>query len=147
MQAQWKIVHFRQPDHGPQVIDLWREVFSYDSPHNDPALALDKKTALDDGLLFVAEMDSGEVVGTIMAGYDGHRGWLYSLAVHPEHRLLGIGSALVRHAEGALTERGCVKINLQILNSNREAEHFYRKFGFETEERINMGKKVRGNIP
>ena len=82
-----------------------------------------------------------------MAGYDGHRGWLYSLAVSDPYRGNGIGSALVRQAEAALTERGCLKINLQILEDNREVEEFYQKLGYLTEPRISMGKPLPDNLP
>ena len=128
-----------------QVVHLWRRVFGYESAHNAPQLVLDKKLAVDDGLLFVAEVD-GKVVGSVMAGYDGHRGWIYSLAVLPEHRRRGLGSRLVRHAEEQLKALGCPKINLQIMKGNEAVESFYRKLGYESEQRISMGKKLLENI-
>jgi ribosomal protein S18 acetylase RimI-like enzyme len=126
-----------------QVLDLWRCVFGYEGAHNAPQLVLDKKLAVDDGLLFTAEVD-GKVVGSVMAGYDGHRGWIYSLAVLPEHRRRGLGSRLVRHAEEHLKALGCPKINLQIMKGNEAVESFYRKLGYESEQRISMGKKLLG---
>ncbi|HSU56453.1 MAG TPA: GNAT family acetyltransferase [Candidatus Dormibacteraeota bacterium] len=128
------------------VISIWQRVFAYDAPHNVPALSLDKKLAVRDGLLFVAEAQ-GKLVGTVMAGYDGHRGWIYSLAVLPDHRRRGVGAGLVQHAEQSLIQLGCLKINLQIVKGNEEVEAFYRKLGYETEQRINMGKKVPKNVP
>ena len=71
-----------------QVVELWRNVFGYETAHNEPNLAISKKIAIQDGLLFVA-LEKANIVGTIMAGYDGHRGWLYSVAVHPSNRLNG----------------------------------------------------------
>lgn len=127
--------------HRAQVIALWRDVFGYQTAHNDPTLALDRKLAAADGLLFVA-LAADQVIGTIMAGYDGHRGWLYSLAVLPEHRRAGTGSALVRHAEQALLQRGCLKINLQILESNAQVAAFYQALGYQVEPRISMGKRL-----
>ena len=100
-----------------------------------------------DDLLFVAQSNQEKVVGTIMAGYDGHRGWLYSLAVSDPWRGRGIGSALVDLAETELFGRGCLKINLQILEENREVEGFYQKLGYVTEPRISMGKTIPSNIP
>lgn len=94
----FQITSFVDSAHRSQVIALWETVFGYDAPHNAPALAIDQKVAVDDGLFFVALAD-GAVVGTIMAGYDGHRGWLYSLAVTSGRRHEGLGSALVQHAE------------------------------------------------
>jgi ribosomal protein S18 acetylase RimI-like enzyme len=82
------------------------------------------------------------VAGTIMAGYDGHRGWLYSLAVAPEHRRRGIGSALVRHAEQELRKRGCLKINLQILEANAAVAAFYEALGYAVEPRVSLGKRL-----
>src|SRR5579862_8860983 len=110
--------------HRAQVVELWQHVFSYDSPHNAPQLAIDKKLAVGDGLFFVAEI-GGEVVGTVMAGYDGHRGWIYSLAVLPEYRSRGLGTRLMRYAEERLRLLGCLKINLQILQGNEGVAAFY----------------------
>lgn len=82
----------------------------------------------------------GAVLGTILAGYDGHRGWLYSVAVDPANRRSGIGAALVRHAQRALAELGCMKVNLQIMSGNEAVAGFYEKLGFTVEARISMGK-------
>ena len=132
--------------HRGQVVDLWKAVFGYETAHNNPHLAIDKKLQVADDLLFVAIADK-TVVGTIMAGYDGHRGWLYSLGVTPSHRRQGIGSQLVVHAERALILRGCVKINLQILEGNEKVTTFYETLGFSVEKRINMGKRIPQNVP
>jgi len=122
-----------------RVIDLWSEVFAYTAPHNDPAAAIRRKCAVDRELFFVATMD-GQVIGTVMGGYDGHRGWIYSIAVDKHHRRGGIGAALVRQVEKALGDRGCPKINLQVLASNAEVVAFYEKLGYKVEERVSMGK-------
>jgi ribosomal protein S18 acetylase RimI-like enzyme len=114
-------------------------------PHNAPKFSIDKKLAFGDRLFFVAEV-GGKVVGSVMAGYDGHRGWIYSLAVLPEYRKRGLGSRLMRHAEEHLTVLGCPKINLQIMQGNEGVEAFYRKLGYQTEPRISMGKKIPENI-
>lgn len=134
-----------QTDRGG-VVSLWRTVFGYDTAHNRPELAIDKKLAVDDGLFFVAVLD-GVVVGSILAGYDGHRGWLYSVAVDPVKRNSGIGAALVGHAERALVELGCMKINLQIVSGNEVVTGFYKKLGFAVEPRVSMGKQLPRNIP
>ena len=131
--------------HRPQVMDLWREVLGYQSGHNAPALVIDTKLAVQDGLFFVA-VEAQAVVGTVLAGYDGHRGWLYSVAVHPAHQHKGIGTALVRHAEQALTARGCMKINLQIVEGNEGVAAFYAALGYAVEKRVSMGKRVTANI-
>ena len=94
-----------------QVIALWRQVFGYETAHNDPAVAIDKKIAAKDKLFYVAA-EQTSIVGTVMAGYDGHRGWLYAVAVHPERRRSRLGTELVRSAEASLVRAGCMKINL-----------------------------------
>jgi ribosomal protein S18 acetylase RimI-like enzyme len=125
-----------------QVIALWTTVFGYDAPHNEPSLVIEQKLAVKDDLMFVA-LDGGTVVGTIMSGYDGHRGWLYSLVVLPDHRHAGIGSALVRHAEQALLSRGCLKVNLQVVESNSAVVAFYEALGYAVEPRVSMGKRFK----
>jgi ribosomal protein S18 acetylase RimI-like enzyme len=132
--------------HRGQVIALWEAVFGYKDAHNNPSLANDKKIAVDDRL-FVVAVDDMAVVGTIMGGYDGHRGWIYSLAVSPSHRRQRIGSRLVSHAERALTDKGCMKINLQILEGNESVAAFYSSLGYSVEKRIVMGKRIPENIP
>lgn len=131
--------------HRTQVIELWETVFGYETAHNRPALVIDKKLAVNDNLFFVAVTDN-TVVGTIMAGYDGHRGWIYSVAVAPSRRRRGIGSQLVSHAERALIAKGAVKINLQIIEGNQTVTAFYSSLGFSVEKRISMGKPVPQNI-
>ena len=122
-----------------QVVELWRNVFGYETAHNEPNLAISKKIAANDGLFFVAAENTA-IVGTIMAGYDGHRGWLYSVAVDPKKRLGGLGGSLVQHAEKALADLGCMKINLQLLSTNEATAAFYKSIGYSVEPRLSMGK-------
>ena len=124
------------------VIALWERVFPDDPPHNAPAKMFDAKLAMRDDMLLVAT-DADTVIGTAMVGYDGHRGWLYTVAVVPEHRRRGTGTALVRHAVGALRAAGCVKVNLQIRATNAAVRGFYEALGFEVEERLSMGMHIR----
>jgi ribosomal protein S18 acetylase RimI-like enzyme len=121
------------------VIALWNESLTDGAPHNDPATSIRKKLAVEGELFFVACVDDS-VVGTAMGGYDGHRGWVYSVAVQPHVRRQGIGSALVRRLEEALRERGCLKVNLQVRTSNAQVIAFYEQLGFHVEERVSMGK-------
>ena len=124
-----------------QVEGLWHEVFPDSSGHNAPVFAIDRKTSFNDGLFFVA-MDGEELVGTAMGGYDGHRGWIYLLAVKPTYQRLGIGTQLVQHVEKELRKLGSPKVNLQIRAENSAVASFYRSLGYATEERISMGKKL-----
>ena len=128
--------------HFAGVERLWRICFPQDAPRNRAASAIPAKLAMEDGLFFVAEDEGGRVIGTVMAGYDGHRGWLYAVAVHPDSRLAGIGAALVSHACEALRERGCAKVNLQVREGNEPAARFYERLGFFREPRISMGRDL-----
>ncbi len=129
---------FREADQDA-VVALWANVFAYPAPHNDPAKVIQDKLLVQRELFFVA-VEGDTLLGTVMAGYDGHRGWVYSLAVHPEARRRGVGTALMRHVEGELASRGCAKINLQVLASNADVVAFYRTLGYAVEERVSMGK-------
>src|SRR5687768_10178969 len=101
----------------PGLVALWSAVLPPNAPHNDPAASLRTKLAVDRDLLLVAEADDA-IVGAVMGGYDGHRGWVYSLAVRPGYRRRGVGTALVGRLEGMLAERGCLKVNLQVRATN-----------------------------
>ena len=131
--------------HRDGVRTLWKTVFGYPDKRNEPDLVIQKKLEVDD-MLYVA-LEGDRVAGTIMAGYDGHRGWIYSLAVLPEFRNRGIATELLRHAERMLAKTGCMKINLQVLESNAAVTEFYQKNGYRVEERISMGKQITENIP
>ena len=134
--------HYQDSDE-PEVIALWNEVLTDSAPHNDPATAIRKKLEVGRDLFFVAVVE-GAVVGTVMGGYDGHRGWVYAVAVRPGHRRRGIGAALLRRLEAALSERGCLKVNLQVRASNAGVIAFYEKLGYVVEERVSMGKRLHG---
>ncbi len=116
-------------------------MFAYSAPHNAPATVIRHKLAVQRDLFLVAVCD-GALVGTVMGGYDGHRGWVYSLAVSPLARRRGVGTALMRHIERELTARDCPKVNLQVLASNAGTVEFYKKLGYAIEERVSMGKLV-----
>lgn len=135
------LIRLFTPADEPTVIALWQETLPGTAPHHDPATSIRTKLADGGDLFFVAEVD-GEVVGTVMGGYDGHRGWLYSVAVRLSHRRRGVGTALIRHVEAAMAERGCPKVNLQVLPTNAEVVAFYEQLGYAVEERISMGKKT-----
>jgi ribosomal protein S18 acetylase RimI-like enzyme len=131
-----------RPEDFTSVAALWRACFPDDPPRNRAEAAIPAKLAQGDGLFFVAEGSSGEVQGTVMAGYDGHRGWLYAVAVDPKHRQRGIGRALVEHACAELAARGCGKVNLQVRDGNETAAAFYEGLGFAREPRISFGRAL-----
>ncbi|QVN18151.1 GNAT family acetyltransferase [Burkholderia pyrrocinia] len=128
------------------VLAVWRDAFPQyeeaDAPlHRDPLRSIELKLATQPELFFVAT-SGARVVGTLMAGFDGHRGWLYSFGVANDARRLGVGRALIAHAESALAARGCLKINLQVLPGNDDACRFYAALGYRVEERISFGKTL-----
>ena len=118
------------------LISLWQTVFPDDPPHNAPPKLLSEKLAVDD-LVFVIEQGD-EIVGGCIAGFDGHRGWLYAVGVKPRYRRSGAGTKLVNHVLDELSSMGCIKANIQIRSSNREVIRFYRELGFAEEQRTSM---------
>ena len=121
------------------VVALWALAFPDDPPRNRPDRVIDQKLRVQPDLFLVAEVD-GRVVGAGLGGYDGHRGWVYHLAVHPQARRRGIGRALVEALEDALRERGCPKLNLQVRADNAAVQGFYEALGYRVEPRISLGK-------
>lgn len=131
---------FREADR-PQLVQLWGAAFPDDPPRNAPARMIDGKLAHHPELLLVAE-EAGLIVGAVIAGFDGVRGWIYHLAVAPAHRRRGIATELMRAAAERLRGLGCAKVNLQVRAANAGAVAFYRALGYEIEERISMGRAL-----
>ena len=124
-----------------EVTQLWKKAFPETPLHNDPIRDIQSKLKIQPGLFLVAVNDH-LLVGTAMAGFDGHRGWVYYLAVDPAYRRKGIGTALMKKAEGLLAQMSCSKVNLLIRADNSDLQTFYEKLGYSVEERISMGKKL-----
>ncbi|MDN7176819.1 GNAT family acetyltransferase [Caballeronia sp. SEWSISQ10-4 2] len=127
------------------VLALWVQAFpeyaTPGKPQRDPRLSIRNKLAMQPELFFVGLLNE-RLIGTVMAGYDGHRGWLYSLAVAEDQRGKGYGRALVEHAERALASIGCPKLNLQIMANKPEAQGFYAKLGYQMDEVVSFGKRL-----
>ena len=136
------MVHIRpfHPDDEPAVISLWRRC-DLVRPWNDPSKDIKRKLRVRPDLFLVGVINE-EIVASVMAGYDGHRGWLNYLAVAPEHQHLGYGRAIVEHAERMLREEGCPKINLQVRTSNQAVIDFYKKVGYSMDDVVSMGKRL-----
>ena len=128
-------------EHFADVSALWREAFPDDPPWNAADVAIPAKLAVQPELFLVA-LDGSRAIGSIMAGYDGHRGWLYAVAVRTLHRRRGIGAALVRAAEARLHALGCRKINLQVRATNGVVVAFYERLGYAVEARVSLGKRL-----
>ena len=134
-------IHPYQPEDHAQVVSLWSDVFVDDPPWNEPTAMIRRKLTVQPELFFVACIDD-QVVGAVMAGFDGVRGWIYHLAVHKSYRRQGIASSLMRAAEKGLEAAGCPKVNLQVRATNRAVIAFYRSLGYEVEERASLGKRL-----
>jgi hypothetical protein len=127
------------------VVALWQQAFpeyrDLTRPQRNPHLSIANKLATQPELFFVAVL--GEcIVGTVMGGYDGHRGWMYSLAVDESVRRHGIGTRLVARVESALTELGCPKLNLQVLSAKEDIRAFYEALGYRADAVISLGKRL-----
>ena len=125
------------------VVELWQRC-GLVVPWNDPRRDIARKLSVQREGFLVAEED-GALVGSVMAGYDGHRGWLNLLAVAPELQRRGVGRALVERAQQVLGEMGCPKINLQVRASNTEVIAFYERLSFASEDVHSMGKRLQAD--
>jgi ribosomal protein S18 acetylase RimI-like enzyme len=125
------------------VVSLW-EACDLTRPWNDPRRDIGRKVAVDDGLFLVGTID-GHVMASVMAGYDGHRGWVNYLAVAPDRRGNGYGRALMAEAEARLTVRGCPKVNLHIRESNTAVLAFYERLGYAVDAAVSMGKRLESD--
>jgi len=132
---------YQESDREP-LLALVRAVFPDPAPHNEPRASIRRKLGVAPDLLLVAHVD-GKLVATAMGGWDGHRGWLYQVAVAPDARGCGYGRAIVEAVESRLRALGCPKLNLQVLASNPAAVGFWRRLGYRVEERVSLGKLLQ----
>jgi ribosomal protein S18 acetylase RimI-like enzyme len=135
-------MHFRPfvPADTAAVIEIWKAC-DLIRPQNDPRKDILRKGAVQPELFIVAEVE-GALVGTVMCGYEGHRGWINYLAVLPVKQRAGIGRALMGEAEKKLRALGCPKINLQVRVGNEKVLAFYRALGFSVDDVVSMGKRL-----
>ncbi|HEX7220995.1 MAG TPA: GNAT family acetyltransferase [Burkholderiales bacterium] len=122
------------------VIALWEEC-QLTRPWNDPRKDIARKLAVQPELFLVGTVN-GEIVGSVMAGYEGHRGWVNYLAVAPRARRRGHARALMQHVEQLLLERGCPKLSLLVRSSNPDAIAFYRRLGYAPDDSVSLGKRL-----
>ncbi len=124
----------------PALVDLWSKC-ELIRPVNDPAKDIRRKLAVKPEWFVVGILD-GQIVASVMVGYDGHRGWINYLAVHPQHRLRGHGRQMMVEAERLLRAVGCPKINLQVRTNNRAVVAFYERIGYRIDDVVNLGKRL-----
>jgi ribosomal protein S18 acetylase RimI-like enzyme len=128
------------PEDENAVTALWHAC-GLTRPWNDPAA--DFRRALDwPGSAVLVAVDDAAIAGTVMVGHDGHRGWVYYLAVAPERRRSGLGGALMAAAEAWLEQRGCPKIQLMVRDDNEAAIAFYRSLALEVQKVAVLGRML-----
>ena len=122
------------------VVALWHAT-GLTRPWNDPHQDLARKKRVQRELFLVAE-DAGVIVGTAMAGYDGHRGWVYYLAVAPDRQGTGFGKLLMAEVEAQLLALGCPKVNVQVRSGNEPVAAFYDRIGYSPDGASGLGKRL-----
>lgn len=122
------------------VVDLWT-ICSLVRPWNDPAKDIERKKQVQPELFLVLEV-LDRIVATAMAGYDGHRGSVYYLAVHPEFQGKGYGRSLMSAVETLLEDMGCPKVNILIRNSNIYVSEFYESLDYVKGDTVLFGKRL-----
>ncbi len=133
------------PEDQKDLIQLWLDC-NLVVPHNNPAKDIQRKLDENPEWLLIAEIES-EIVGSCMLGYDGHRGWVYYLAVSPSFQRQGIASQLMEYAENELRSMGCPKINLMVRESNLRVIDFYRSINYQQDPVITMSKRLEVDKP
>jgi len=134
-----------QPADRPALVALWSRC-GLTRPWNDPDRDIDRKLAHDDHGLLVLEHRTG-LIGSVMVGYEGHRGWINYLAVDPDHQGRGWGRVLMEAAERHLRDLGCPKVNLQVRTENPAAVEFYRRIGYTVDDVVSMGRRLQDDRP
>jgi ribosomal protein S18 acetylase RimI-like enzyme len=130
---------FRSSDE-TALVHLW-QLSGLVRPWNDPVRDIARKRLVQPELFLVA-LFGDTLVGSLMGGYDGHRGWAYYLAVHPEHRHTGIARRMMTALETALKEMGCPKLNLMVRTENTKARGFYSRVGYTQDEVVTLSKRL-----
>ena len=125
------------------LVALW-EMCELTVPWNNPHKDIARKLQVQPELFLVGILDSS-LIATVMGGYEGHRGWINYLAVHPDFQEKGYGQEIMNSVETGLREMGCPKINLQIRTGNDKIASFYQKLGFTKDHVVSMGKRLEAD--
>ncbi|GAB2482833.1 GNAT family acetyltransferase [Comamonas humi] len=123
------------------TVQLW-QACGLTRPWNDPYKDIARKLQVHPELFLVGTDEAGAVMASIMVGYDGHRGWINYLAVHPAQQRQGHARRLMERAEQLLAARGCPKLNLQIRAGNEAVIAFYASLGYADDRTVSMGKRL-----
>lgn len=141
-QKQMLVRPYRTDDE-ESLVSLW-QVCELTVPWNNPHKDIARKLQVQPELFLVGILDS-RLIATVMGGYDGHRGWINYLAVHPDFQGKGYGQEIMNSVETGLREMGCPKINLQIRTVNDKIASFYQKLGFTNDQVVSMGKRMEAD--
>ncbi|TKJ48038.1 GNAT family acetyltransferase [Candidatus Aerophobetes bacterium Ae_b3a] len=123
-----------------QVIDLWVKC-DLARPWNDPKKDIERKLKIDPDLFLVGVLNS-KIIGTVMGGYEGHRGWINYLAIDPSQQRKGYGKIMMKEIEEKLKAKGAPKINIQIRSTNKFVINFYKSINYRIDDVISMGKRL-----
>ena len=129
-----------EEDYRDQILSLWQKC-KLIKTWNDPNKDIDRKLKVKDDLFLVIEYNN-LIIGSAMAGYDGHRGYVYYLAIDPIHQNKGFGKLLMDNIEKKLKEIGCPKINIFIRSSNINVKNFYKSIFYDEQDCLTYGKRL-----
>jgi len=140
--SRLQIHEFQMKDYS-EIVQLWKAAGLVIRPGDDAGGV--RRKLLRDPDLFLTALMGEEIVGCIIGGWDGRRGWIYHLAVKPSHQRQGIATALLTEVETRLAEKGAEKVNAQIYESNEKSRKFFKKHGYETHtDLVMVGKYLKG---
>ena len=134
-----------QPEDESEVIKLWQQC-GLIVPWNNPQTDIERKLSTSPELFYVGVLES-ELIASCMAGYDGHRGWIYFLAVKISYQRSGFAAKLVGHAEIDLIKLGCPKVELMVRNTNDNVISFYKSVGYDTDPVMVLSKRLVEDEP
>lgn len=141
------IASYRDKVDRSDLLELW-QLCGLIQPQNDPHRDIDRKLKAKSGDIFVVrDPESRALIAAVMWGYEGHRGSVNYLAVHPEYRGRGLGRMLMQAVEEKLLSLGCPKLNLMVRSTNTAVLEFYRQLGFIQDQAIPMGKRLIRDEP
>jgi ribosomal protein S18 acetylase RimI-like enzyme len=132
------------PSDEAAVIELWKRC-KLTRPWNDPKKDIQRKLRVQPHLFLVGFLEQ-QLVSSVMAGYEGHRGWINYLAVAPEYQRRGLGRVMMAAVEQLLRDTDCPKINIQVRSSNQDVLQFYQALGYLPDEAICLGKRLESDL-
>ncbi len=139
MPLEYEIIEFDEK-YRKDLIDLWK-ICDLTRPWNDPDRDIDRKLTDHTGKLFLLKKHD-LILGSVMVGYDGHRGSVYYLSIHPDFQKKNLGRMLMKHSEDYLLTLGCPKLNLMVRTSNLEVIEFYDRLGYQKDEVVVFSKRL-----